>query len=85
MIKTLSIHGFRSYSKETLIDFSHPNGEPGGGLTVFVGANNSGKTTAIEALQFFNSSYNRISFFRRKKCPSKPCGSSWTEGRAGRC
>ena len=67
MIKTLSIHGFRSYSKETLIDFSHPNGEPGGGLTVFVGANNSGKTTAIEALQFFNSSYNRISFSEGKR------------------
>lgn len=67
MIKTLSIHGLRSYSKETLIDFSQPNGELGGGLTFFVGANNSGKTTAIEALQFFNSSYNRISFSEGKR------------------
>lgn len=67
MIKTLSIHGFRSYSKETSIDFAQPNGEPGGGLTVFVGANNSGKTTAIEALQYFNSSYTRISFSEGKR------------------
>jgi AAA15 family ATPase/GTPase len=54
LIKSLSINGFRGLSNQTSIDFALPNGTPGSGLTILVGANNSGKTSIIEALKVFN-------------------------------
>ncbi len=54
MIKSISIQGFRGYSEKQEISFSLPNGISGSGLTFLVGANNSGKTTIIEAIRAFN-------------------------------
>lgn len=45
-----------------------PDGRCGSGLTIFVGANNSGKTTIFEALRSFNSQMgNPPSFSERKR------------------
>ncbi len=45
-----------------------PNDKLGGGLTILVGANNSGKTTILEAMRSFNSPKgNPPSFSERKK------------------
>ncbi len=46
----LKIHGFRGYAIEQSIKFAAPNGKPGSGLTIVVGANNSGKSTIVESL-----------------------------------
>lgn len=54
MIKSLSISGFRGFSKRICIDFAIPNEIEGSGLTILTGANNSGKTSIVEALRCFN-------------------------------
>ena len=61
MIKSISIEGFRSFSNKKTIEFSLPDKETNGsGLTVIVGANNSGKTTVIEALQLLKKNTDTI-------------------------
>lgn len=55
MIKSISIHGLRGFGEKRIIQFALPNGAPGSGLTILVGANNSGKTTILEAIRSFNS------------------------------
>ncbi len=55
MIKTLSIKGFRGYSKQARIDFGMPNSKPGSGLNIIVGPNNSGKSTIVESINAFNT------------------------------
>ena len=47
---TLSVSGFRGFARERTLRFAEPNGSPGSGLTILVGANNSGKSTFLEAL-----------------------------------
>lgn len=72
MIKQLSIVGLRGFGKEQLINFAVPNNNAGSGITFLVGANNSGKTTIIEALRSFNCDPNSPPNFserkRNKKC-----------------
>lgn len=51
MIKELEILGLRGYSRNQKITFSIPDGNEGSGLSVIVGANNAGKSTAIEAIR----------------------------------
>lgn len=51
MLKSLSILGLRGFAEEQTLRFAQPNNNPGSGLTVVVGANNTGKTTIIEALR----------------------------------
>lgn len=54
-IQDLNIEGLRSFEKETIIMFAMPNGnDVGSGLNVFVGGNNSGKSTIIEALHLLS-------------------------------
>lgn len=68
MISSLTIHGLRGFGEERTIQFAIPNGNLGGGLTIMVGANNSGKTTIFEALRSFNSPKdNPPSFSERKR------------------
>lgn len=68
MIKSLTIRGLRGFGEEKTIKFAMPNGKFGSGLTIMVGANNSGKTTILEALRSFNSPKdNPPSFSERKR------------------
>lgn len=67
MIKNLSIHGLRGFGEKRTIQFAIPNGNLGGGLTILVGANNSGKTTIFEALRSFNSTKNDPPSFSERK------------------
>jgi predicted ATPase len=46
----LSVAGFRGFAEKRALRLSRPTGEAGSGLTVIVGANNSGKSTFLEAL-----------------------------------
>lgn len=49
-IRSLTVEGLRGFRHPQRIELAIPNGNPGSGLTVIVGANNSGKSTVIEAL-----------------------------------
>lgn len=72
-IKTLEINGIRSFSQERTIDFAIPNGQPGSGLTIIVGANNSGKSSIIECLNIISK--NKSEFpqeLRNNNCNSLP-------------
>lgn len=60
-IKKLTINGLRGFSEKTDINFAIPDKEnPGSGLTILVGPNNSGKSTVIEAIHLLNSNTNTI-------------------------
>ncbi len=50
-LEKIKIIGFRGFSSLQTIEFSIPNGEPGSGLTIITGANNSGKSSIIECLK----------------------------------
>lgn len=68
MIKELTINGLRGFGEPRSIQFAIPDGRSGSGLTIFVSANNSGKTTIFEALRSFNSQMgNPPSFSERKR------------------
>ncbi|MCF0062789.1 ATP-binding protein [Dyadobacter chenwenxiniae] len=55
MINKLSILGFRGFGDEQFLELAVPNTEPGSGLTVLVGPNNSGKSSIIECLKAISS------------------------------
>lgn len=55
-IEKLKIKGLRGFSEETNVNFAIPdNKNPGSGLTILVGSNNSGKSTIIEAIHLLNN------------------------------
>lgn len=47
----LSVAGYRGFADKQVLRLAAPNGTRGSGMTVIVGANNSGKSTFLEALQ----------------------------------
>lgn len=51
MLKTLEITGLRGFASQQTLTFALPDGNVGSGLTAIVGANNTGKSTTIEALR----------------------------------
>ena len=65
MYKTLSIKGFRGFATEQNLRLALPNGKCGSGLTIVVGANNSGKSTIWEALRALST--NSVSFTEGKR------------------
>lgn len=67
MLKKVSINGLRGFGENEDIFFSLPNGKKGSGLNIIVGPNNSGKTTIIEAIKFYNVSQEDISFSEGKR------------------
>lgn len=46
-----TVGGLRGFAQEQSLEFAQPNGSPGSGLTLLVGANNAGKSTIIEGLR----------------------------------
>ncbi|NKS36637.1 AAA family ATPase [Rhodococcus hoagii] len=50
-LTSMTIGGLRGFSTLEKIEFAIPNGTPGSGLTILVGANNCGKSTVIEAIR----------------------------------
>jgi predicted ATP-dependent endonuclease of OLD family len=50
-LKTLRVEQFRGVLAPLEFSFAIPDGNPGSGLTAFVGPNNVGKSTIIEALR----------------------------------
>lgn len=67
MLKKIEIEGLRGFSKKQSLDFAIPNGKEGSGLTTLVGMNNTGKTTIIEAIRYYNCDINNISFSKGKR------------------
>lgn len=67
MLKKISINGLRGFGENETINFSIPNGSEGSGLNIIVGPNNTGKTTIIEAIKFFNLEKTNISFSEGKR------------------
>lgn len=60
-IKKMMIEGLRGFSELREFNFAIPDKKnPGSGLTVLVGPNNSGKSTIIEAMHILNSNNNSI-------------------------
>jgi AAA15 family ATPase/GTPase len=47
----IEITGFRGFDQRGELEFAVPNGKSGSGLTIVVGANNSGKSTIFEAIR----------------------------------
>lgn len=55
-IKELKIQNFKIFNNNMPpIVFNMPNGEPGSGLNIFVGENNTGKSTIFEAIDFLRN------------------------------
>lgn len=52
--ESLAVLGYRGFASNESLQFARPNGQPGSGLTIVVGANSSGKSTVIEALHYFS-------------------------------
>lgn len=56
-IKSIEIENFKGYFGSHSVDFNIPDGTTeGSGLNIFVGENNSGKSTVFEALDFIKDS-----------------------------
>lgn len=50
MIKDIEIKGLRGFATTQKVSFAKPNGQLGSGLSLFVGSNNAGKSTVLEAI-----------------------------------
>lgn len=64
--QTLRIDGLRGFASEQSLQLAVPDGRVGSGMTVVVGANNSGKSTIIEALRALSVPQS-VSFTRGKR------------------
>lgn len=58
MIDTLTIGGLRGFGEAQTMEFPKPCNLEGSGLTYIVGANNTGKTTIVEAIRSFDCDEN---------------------------
>ncbi len=52
LFKSVSVSGYRGFSEKATISLAQPNEKPGSGLTIMVGANNSGKSAFLEAIRY---------------------------------
>lgn len=67
MIKEIYISGLRGFAQEKKVNLALPNGKEGSGLTILVGGNNTGKTTIVEAIKYYNFDISHISFSSGKR------------------
>lgn len=70
-IKELKVTNFKRFSGELApLVFNMPNGEPGSGLNIFVGENNTGKSTIFEAVDFLrNGTKKSVDAIKNKNNP----------------
>jgi predicted ATPase len=71
-IKTLTVDGLRGVSGELPLNLAIPNGQPGSGLTILVGANNSGKSTVVEGFDALAKTHRPPSFSIGKRKAHSP-------------
>jgi AAA ATPase domain len=71
-IKTLTVDGLRGVSGELPLNLAIPDGRPGSGLTILVGANNSGKSTVVEAFDALAKTQQLPSFSIGKRNAYNP-------------
>jgi predicted ATP-dependent endonuclease of OLD family len=64
----MRIYGYRGFSHREELNLAVPTGEPGSGLTLLTGPNNSGKSTVLEALRARTSSQT-LSFTQGTRNP----------------
>jgi AAA15 family ATPase/GTPase len=62
-IKSVTVSGLRGVSGELPLHLAIPDGRPGSGLTILVGANNSGKSTVVEAFEALARSKGNLPSF----------------------
>lgn len=72
-IKSLKVENFKGFENEgNYLDFCIPNGEAGSGLNIFIGENNSGKSTILEAIDFLrNGTKKEVSSLKYKDLSGK--------------
>ena len=51
-IHSLKLKNFKGFYGESDLIFNKPNGNAGSGLNIFIGENNCGKSTVLEAINF---------------------------------
>ncbi|WP_241502596.1 AAA family ATPase [Bathymodiolus azoricus thioautotrophic gill symbiont] len=60
-IKELKVQNFKSFNGDiSTMVFNMPNGECGSGLNIFVGENNTGKSTIFEAIDFLKNGIKKL-------------------------
>src|SRR5689334_6901567 len=52
-LTSLHIEGYRGFERRQSLHFAAPTGKLGSGLTILVGPNSGGKSSVVEALDFF--------------------------------
>ncbi|MBY6061969.1 ATP-dependent endonuclease [Microbacterium esteraromaticum] len=62
-VKWISVQGFRGFREQQEVHLAQPNGRPGSGLTIVVGANNVGKSTIWEAFDALARKFNPGAYF----------------------
>lgn len=69
-IKELTLTNFKSFTGDpTVMGFNVPNGSRGSGLNIFVGENNTGKSTIFEAVDFLRNGTKKLpEDIRNKNC-----------------
>lgn len=67
LLKRLTISGYRGFATSQTLHLAQPNGRPGSGLTVIVGANNAGKSSVIEVLHFLRLPGRNVEFVESHK------------------
>jgi len=72
---SLNIAGFRGFRDKQTLSLALPNGEPGSGLTIVVGANNTGKSTIWEAFDAIaRKAKSDVSFSQGRRNRKSPNG-----------
>lgn len=67
-IQSLKLSYFKGFSNdETTLEFNQPNGNLGSGLNIFIGENNSGKSTIFEAISFLRDEIKEVERLKNKQ------------------
>lgn len=56
-IKSLIIKNLKCFKDKTFENLAIPNGAKGSGLNILIGENGNGKTTLLEAINYFNAKF----------------------------